>query len=260
MLTINNKEGSIKIKTAWKQNKIYLTAVKRSNNELFLPEISVDEQIITKDNQTTITLKTKYQSAATKGCIDYILIVPETLTATLVNDTGDIIVNELAAPVTATTINGNISIANTKHTITAQVQEKGGILIDRAKGNIRATCANGDITIEDAANSIIATCQKGSIFTTLTNIPPTSRIILTAHSGNVELGMPTMVNASVSGKTERGSIKSDHYITLKPRITKLNNEIWAQFKREIDGTIGTGEAEIKLCTNSGNIKITEVTV
>lgn len=258
-LTIHNKEGSIKIKTAWKQNKIYLTAIKKSSNELFLPEISIDEQLTTKDNQTNVTLKTKYRSTATKGCIDYVLIVPENMTVNLTNDTGDIIVNELNNPLIATTTHGNISIYNTKNTITAQAQERGSIIIDRAKGNVRATSANGDISIEDASNSIIATTQKGSIYTTITNLPPTSRILLTTHSGNIELGMPSLVNASVSGKTERGSVKSDHYITLKQRITKLNNEVWAQLKREIDGTIGTGEAEIKLNSGSGNIKITEIT-
>lgn len=259
-LTITNKEGSVKIKTAWKQHTMYVTAVKRSNNELFLPEISIDEQLITQENKTNVLLKTKYHSTATKGSVDYVVIIPETMTVTIANETGDITINELISPIAATTTNGNIAISNTKNTVTAQVHDRGSIIINNAKGNVRATTVQGDITVKDATNSIIATTQKGSIITTIATVLPTSRILLTAHSGNIELGMPSLVNATVFGKTARGSIKSDHYITLKPRITKLNNEVWAQLKREIDGTIGTGEAEIKLNSGSGNIKITEITV
>jgi len=33
---------------------------------------------------------------------------------------------------------------------------------------------------------------------------------------------------------------------------------WTKFKKEVDGTIGTGEATIALHSINGNVKITEV--
>jgi hypothetical protein len=257
--TVHNQEGSIKVKNTWKQNKVYVTAIKKSSSQEFLPEITIDEQLTSKENASSLTLTTKYRSTATKGCVEYILIIPENATLHLVNNNGDIMVQETLQPLTATTQCGNICVTNTRNIVTAHAQEKGSIIIERAHGNVRAMTGNGDITIHDASNSVIASTQKGSIYTTASHVSPTSRIILSADAGNIELGMPALVNATIQGKTERGCVKSDHYITLKPRMTKLNNEVWSQFKREVDGTIGTGEAEIKLTSKSGTIKITEVT-
>jgi hypothetical protein len=71
------------------------------------------------------------------------------------------------------------------------------------------------------------------------------------------LALPDATNATVMGRASRGTIKSDHYITLRPIETKLNNFAWKRFKQEVYGTLGTGEAEIQVTTQRGNIVITD---
>ena len=190
--------------------------------------------------------------------MDYQLIVPTKTTLQLNTDNGSINVNEVNGEVHACTLYGNIEIRNSSNTITAQTEETGTITIANAKGNIKATTNKGDINIENAHKSILATAQKGTIYTSCDQVPATSRIVLNCESsGGINLTLPTTVNATLQGKTAKGELTSDHYVTIKPYTTKLNKNTRRELKKQVNGILGTGEADIRLTCNNGNIKILE---
>jgi hypothetical protein len=81
--------------------------------------------------------------------------------------------------------------------------------------------------------------------------------VLHTDKGAIELALPTTINATITSKTAQGISICDHYVTLKPYTTKINADTWTRLKKEFEGTMGSGEAEIKLTSLHGNISITK---
>lgn len=257
-LNINNTHGNIIIVTEWQRKSICLKATKQAAKEEFLNEFSIKAKLEERFNGNHLTLKTVCSRKDVKGSITYNLIVPNHIALNLHTDQGIIRVHDVNGPVIATTQNGNIELKNVGNTITAQTEENGSIVIEKAQGNIKATTNKGDILISDANKSIIATTQKGNIITACTDVPPTSRIILNSESsGAITLSLPSTINATLQGRTARGNLTSSIPVTIKPFTTTLTKHTRKELAKQVDGILGTGEADIRVSSNNGNIKILE---
>ncbi len=253
-LIIENLHGNIEVTTEWGENTIFLKAVKQSSNPAHLEYIHVQEK--SSDNNI-LTICTRYDEQTIKGSVDYQLIVPANLKLILSTGNGSITIKESRGPITATTTSGSIEIYNTKSNINARTRKTGDIVIHQATGTIHATTNYGKVTIKDAKNSIIASTQKGKINIDCIEVPQTSTTQLNTVTGNITLALPVRANANIQGKTDYGLLTSDLYVTIKPQTTRLNNLAWTKFKKEVDGFIGTGDADIRLNSMYGNIKIVE---
>ena len=249
-LVIENNLGSIKIKTDWTQNTISLTALKKATADN-LARISID---INDQDKDTIRLQTVFQDSTVKGSVDYTLMVPKQMTVHLKTGKGTIKVKRFDGQVWATTDNGTIEIAHVANKVVATVAENGSISIDQSNGAIQATTNNGNIIINNAKQSVAATSTNGNITLQSTTVPPTSSIQLNA-GGTVAVYLPHETNAHLRAHTQKGKVFSDHYVTLASQTTKLNNQTWSQLQKSIEGTLGTGEADIFLSSSYGSIKI-----
>lgn len=257
-LTINNLDGDITITTEWKRNTIHIRAITKAAKEEDLKTFSVNAQRKEEFDGNHLNLQTVCSSKEAKGAVHYQLIVPSEIALNLHTDRGNIKIHDVHGQVVANTQFGDIDIKNVSNIVTAQTEENGSINIEKALGNVKATTNKGNISITDAAQSIIASTTKGHITTACTQVPSTSKIVLNSESsGSITLAMPSSVNATLQGKTAKGRLTSDHYITLKPITTKLTSQTRKELARQVDGILGTGEADIRLSSNSGNIKITQ---
>jgi F0F1-type ATP synthase epsilon subunit len=252
ILALKNKQGNITI-SEWDQATIQLKATKQCYKQEELENIKVETQA--SDRKVVITTKHKEKC---NGSVDYELIVPRTVKVDITTEKGSILINKVNAPVIATTEIGDITISDTKGAIVASTQ-RGSININNTTGNIRATTVNGNITIDKASRNITAQTTTGAIHTTCTSIPALDTIALSTKSGNITLTLPKKINAELQARTARGKVTSEHYITVKPQTVQLNKQTWARLKKEVDGTLGTGEATIRLHAQSGNIKILKTT-
>ncbi len=252
-LALKNISGDIFIKE-WDQNSIQLKATKQASKEEDLK--NVDIKIATR--KKGIVVSTKRQNKKCNASINYELIVPRKIRVSVATTKGSISVEKLNATVKAKTDNGDINISDTKGNIVAATN-RGSITINKATGNIRATTVSGNITIDKASRNVVAKTKSGAIYTTCSDIPALDTVALSTQSGNITLTLPKKVNAELQAKTTRGKVTSEHYITVKPHTVQLNKQTWARLKKEVDGTLGTGEATIKLQAKSGNIKILKTT-
>lgn len=254
-LSVSNIAGNITITTEWKRNTICLKAIKKTAKPELLEMITLKAQ---QSNNHDLILASIFAQESLKGALEFQLIVPSDMKLNLSTDNGNIIIQDVNGQVIATTLNGNIDIKNTTNNITAKTENNGHITITHAKGNVIASTQKGDIMITDATQSVVATTQKGNIITACSEVPATSRIVLNAEqSGGITLSLPAEVNATLQGKTTKGSLTSEHYVTVKPFTTRLDKNFHKQFKQTVNGFIGTGEADIRLTSNNGNIKILE---
>lgn len=257
ILTLKNTDGNIAITAEWKRDTICLKATKKvaSGENPDSLSIQTNQEEHFNGNHLIIT---SVHNNNIKGSIDYQLIVPAHVRLNLSTENGEIKVSDVKGPVAAKTASGDISIKNIANTVVAQTEQTGSIFIEKAQDNIKATANKGNITINQATKSIIANTQKGNIITSCNEVPQASKIKLnTETSGAITLAMPTSVSATVQGKTMRGRLTSDLDITLQPCTTKLNKQTRRELEKQVNGTLGTGAAEIQLTSNSGNIKILE---
>jgi hypothetical protein len=240
----------IKIKTDWNQNNISFKALKKASKEN-LAKISI--QVDTSDPDS-IRVTTLVADASVQGSVDYTLMVPKHMAIRLKTKKGTIKVKRFDGQVWATTDNGTIEIAHVTHKIFAQVTDNGSIKIEKSNGAIQATANNGNIWISDTKQSVAATTGNGSIDLRAASVPSTSSINLSA-SGTLQVSLPHDTNAHVVAHTKKGKILSDHYVTLAPQTTKLNPQAWSHIQKNIEGILGSGEADIKLSSSAGSIKI-----
>ena len=254
ILILRNKgEGNVVI-NEWEQNSIQLKATKFAPQKELLDNIDIHTALTKK----AITITTSYKDKKTKGSVNYELLIPKNTTIKVAVNKGSITVNRINGPISATTHTGNITVNNTKGVLIAKT-DRGNITVNKIQGNIRAITQNGNIIINESTKSIIAKTKKGAITTICKNVRSLDTILLSTQSGNIKLGLPAATNADLQARTSRGKLLSEHYITIKPQTVKLDRHMWARCKREVNGTLGSGEATIKLSATSGNIHIVKVT-
>jgi DUF4097 and DUF4098 domain-containing protein YvlB len=173
---------------------------------------------------------------------------------------GDTYIKDAHAPLRVSSQKGSITLVNPHNAVEAQSHIKGNIALYNPQGRIKAETNNGNISIFDAQSSVIADTQTGSIEMFAREVPSTSTIKLATVSGNIMLHLPPDVNADLQASTKQGTVTSDHFITLKPQTTQLNKYTWKRIQKQVDGTIGSGEAQIKLSSVKSNIKVLETKV
>jgi len=256
-LSISNIEGNITVQTGASSDTVLLQASKRANEQDTLANITLQESSAKKNNRSHLSLATVYVGEKTKGAVDYTLQVPSNLSLQLRTGNGTITVKGVNGKVIAQTTHGNIDIHETNGTVLAQTEHKGNITLDHINGDIKTVTANGKIDVVGATKSIIASTQKGNINTQMAKLENNTLLELNSNSGDITVGLPQSASARVTGHTDSGLLTSAHWIRLNPFTTQLDKNAWRQFRRSVEGTINAGEAEVKLTSASGNIKITE---
>lgn len=253
LLRLKNKNGNVTVKTDKDHTNIFLKAIKKSPEPEMLPNLTFSQK--TTGNQMHI--ESTYDENTVDGHIDFELIVPQKLALNISTDQGDILLKQNHAPCILSTQKGSIDSIDAWNTIDASTH-KGTIAFHKPRKHIKAHATKGNIFIYDAQESVIAHSDYGTVQMFAKAIPSTSTIKLTTVTGPILLHLPPDVNADLQASTKHGTITSDHFITLKPQTTQLNRHAWKRLQKEIDGTLGTGEAQIKLSSVRSDIKVIEI--
>jgi len=253
-ISIHNIHGPISIKTGWEKETICLKTIKKAKKQENLNNLTVT---INTTQPHHLVVSSHDLNKKRNDIIEYELIIPLNLAVQLKTKKGNIIINKINGPIKAMTDAGTITISNTKNTICAQTNKTGDIIIEKAQGSIQALSRHGNITINNPCNNITAHSTRGKLMVTCDTISPSSIFKLETITGNITLRTPTKTDAYITAKTTHGTVTSDHPITLKPYTTKLNSTAWNLFKKEIEGTLGSGGAQIAFKSTHGNVKIVE---
>lgn len=256
ILTVKNKQGNVSIKTDQHQKSIYVKATKKSAEPEMLPKIAFNHEIKNQD----MIIESAYNPDEVDGYIDLEIIVPQKMAFNVSTQEGDTYIKDANAPLRVSTQKGSITLVNPCNSVDAQSHVKGNIALHKPAGRIKAETNHGNISIYDAQSSVVAETQTGSIEMFAKDVPSTSTIKLATGSGNIMLHLPPDVNADLQASTKYGTVTSDHFITLKPQTTQLNKYAWKRIQKQVDGTIGSGEAQIKLSSIKSNIKVLETKV
>lgn len=253
LLMVKNECGNVTVAADKNETLIALKVTKKSPQLERLPKLTYKQSVNGQElciEPTTAELQ-KHES------IDFDIIVPQRLAQTIMTQKGNILSKDCATPSRLSTTQGNIEVCNAYNSVDASTQEKGSIIFMSPQARIKAQTHNGNITIFNSHHSVIASTQNGNIKWHAKEVPSTSIINLASVSGTISAHLPPEVNADLQAYTERGTITSDHLITLKPFTTQLNRQAWRRLQKEVEGTLGSGEAQIKLSSVKSDIKLLE---
>lgn len=250
-IVIDNTHGDIVIKTAWNQPTIVLKAtISCAKQEQETVHIIDDIS-----NPKEFALRTITDDESNKSKVHYELIVPANIKLQLSTNKGNITIYDAHGITMATTQDGAIYLHNVHNKVCATTRNSGSIYSKECSGPLYATTKRGNITLSDIHNTVVAKTESGKIAVHCKDLPNDSQIDLSSIWGNIVISLPEESHANVKASTQKGTCVCDHYVTLRPQTTKLNNSAWTQFKRTVDGTIGNGTVPVQISSVGSNIRI-----
>ena len=121
----------------------------------------------------------------------------------------------------------------------------GTVKVSDIQGPIKATVNVGSIICNQVVADIELESNVGSVEVRYAHAAPAAcNAEITTNVGSIEFAGPPELSAQVNARTNVGSIKTAHPITVVGKIGK-----------SIEGKIGSGEGKVRLTTNVGSIDI-----
>ena len=143
------------------------------------------------------------------------------------------------------THNGSVDITNTTGKVTA-ITHNGRVVTQNVTGDHRLTTHNGRVECHNISGDVRLETHNGSVDVVYSNnAPPPGRMEIVTHNGGIDFTSPPNFSANVDVSTHNGSIHTSLPITIVGEVNK----------KELRGTIGSGEGKLRLETHNGSIKI-----
>jgi len=176
VIRVSNINGSVDI-TAWDQEEISVTAVKKGKTQSDLDRI----EVIIEAQPDRLVIATKQErrpwwlwwKPGPKGSVRYTLRVPATVTLEKIS-----------------TVNSNVAI-------------------DGVTGLVRANTVNGRVEAYGLAASATLTTVNGGTIAAFDRVPEDAHIKLSTVNGSCEVRLPAGVNARLDASTVNGSVRCD---------------------------------------------------
>ncbi|MDH4043822.1 MAG: DUF4097 domain-containing protein [Gemmatimonadota bacterium] len=159
---------------------------------------------------------------------------------------GGITVRGAGAAVDLNTVEGDISLEGGRGRISVSGVE-GTVTVTGARGDLTVETVEGDITLDgvESTNVDLSTVDGDIVYRG--TVQDGGRYRLTSHDGDIELGVATGLNATVSVATFDGSFEADP--AFRVQISEVRPG------RRFSFTLGTGSARVELETFDGEIRL-----
>jgi hypothetical protein len=284
---LSNISGDIEVKT-WDKAEVSIKALKVSNTDSEEQAKKNFEKVnieVTEEGNT-LRIETKYEKNYFKQknrqvSVDYWLTIPSKADANMTSVSGDVSLekiggatkatsvsgevelNGMAGPVKGKSVSGDVSVADAMsgvecESVSGDVHVKnvvggaevksvsGGITVQNCKGDIDAEVVSGDVELMDVAGAaeVNAKSVSGGV-TYVGDIASDGSYSMHSLSGSIVLKIPADSAFDLSAKTFSGGIESDFEIKMSGKISK----------KELQGTVNGGGAEIEAKTFSGDIHL-----
>ncbi|MDP1570890.1 MAG: DUF4097 family beta strand repeat-containing protein [Vicinamibacterales bacterium] len=122
----------------------------------------------------------------------------------------------------------------------------GGIAIRGVQGSIRFETTNGGVTLADLGGDVRGATRNGGLNVTLGGAQwDGAGLDVETSNGGVNLRVPDGYSAELTARTVNGGLRSEVPLTVQGRID-----------REINSTLGSGGAPVRVRTTNGGLRIT----
>jgi len=236
---------------------------------------------VTRENGV-LKVWTKYPKPSIKNLnvsVNYKVMIPSQAAINARSVSGDVTLENIGGKASAETKSGDVTVIGAKNGANAEtvsgdvkvVDVQNGVYCKTASGNVDAKnitgntdldCVSGNVTAENIRGDVEADTVSGNVklidisdadvvkgktmsgtATYLGDIKPNGRYSLNAHSGIVEMTIPSGSAFDLDASTFSGSIKTEFEIMMSGTLSK----------RKISGSVNGGGADVNLKAFSGNV-------
>ncbi|MFQ5868737.1 MAG: DUF4097 domain-containing protein [Candidatus Zixiibacteriota bacterium] len=171
----------------------------------------------------------------------------------LVNVEGDLNLEGSSSGVYIDHLSGDVFIDNTSGDIKIYKLEgdlvidnsSGDLLLNESHGNLRVSTSSGDISVHKHRGAVNINSSSGDVEVELTSVEGKKHYLKTS-SGDVRLYLPEDIDGWIEVETTSGEIHS-----------RLPLELSSISEKKVRGRLGAGNAEIEICTISGDVGLTK---
>jgi DUF4097 and DUF4098 domain-containing protein YvlB len=224
-IKIQNVSGDIKV-MGYDGSTVTVTGTKKGRN----PE---RVEIVDRSSEGRVDVGVEYPDCH-NGCnasVDFEVRVPRSINFNfdkLSTASGDIEVESVQGNLKASTASGDVTIKN-------------------ASGSIKANSASGEVRVTDVAGEVNASTASGDVEVTITRLEGTGNMSFSSASGDVNVRMPSNLDADVSLSTVSGNVKTDFPI-------EVEKDRWGAGSRA-KGKLGNGTRMVRLSSASGDVSL-----
>lgn len=248
-LEVNNYGGVIVVR-AWTQDRVRVTASHSSRTQVRVSASESEVSVHAEGHRGTPQLT------------DFEISVPRSMALRLSGTYTHIEVDGVDGAVSAETVEGDVTLRGGNGTATLKSVE-GDVMVTGARGRVDAASLEGVVHIAQATGEIVAETVDGDIFLEGIDSPSVEanttdgdiyydgtikdngRYRLVTHDGDVTVGIPERVNATVSVVIFDGDFESSFPV----QITQSQRRGRFQF------TLGSGGARVELETFDGDVEL-----
>jgi hypothetical protein len=238
---------------------------------------------VTRENGI-LKVETKYPKPSIKNLsvsVNYKVVIPSQATINARSVSGDVTLENIGGKAAAETKSGDVTVMGARNGAKAEtvsgdvyvVDIDNGAYCKTASGNIKAknvtgnadlNCVSGDVTADiikgdveadtvsgnvkllniSGANVVKGKTMSGSAIY-LGEISQSGRYSLNAHSGRVEMTIPSNSAFDLNASSFSGSIKTDFKVVMSGTLSK----------KKISGSVNGGGADVNLKTFSGSVHL-----
>lgn len=236
---------------------------------------------VTRENGI-LKVETKYPKPSIRNLsvsVNYKVVIPSQASIKARSVSGDVTLENIGGKAAAETKSGDVTVAGARNGANAEtvsgdvdvVDIDNGAFCKTASGNVTAkdvtgnadlNCVSGDVTAENIRGDVEADTVSGNVKlldisganvvkgktmsgSTVYNgdISSSGRYSLEAHSGKVEMTIPSSSAFDLNASTFSGSIKTDFEVMMSGTLSK----------KKISGSVNGGGADVNLKTFSGSV-------
>ena len=282
---IRNVSGSVEVKTWDRNEvKIDALKVSRANSMDKAKENAAKVDIVVTRENGILKVETEYPKPSVKGLnvsVEYKITIPSQAAIRARTVSGSVTLENIGGKADGDTKSGNVTVMGAKNGTNAQTVSgdvtvsdvtngaycktaSGTVEAKNVTGNADLKCVSGNVIAENIRGSVEAETVSGSVRLTDISgaeiiegktmsgrvvyngdISSSGRYSLEAHSGTVEMTIPSGSAFDLSASTFSGSIKTDFEIVVSGTLSK----------KKISGSVNGGGADVRLKTFSGNVHL-----
>jgi len=239
-LNVININGNIEIIKA-DNSEITMEAVQTTN----YGEKSLKNCMVEVSEGKNFKIETIHKTKNPRVSTSYKIYVPDMVKlGNLTSSNGNIKVEGQQGDAIFKTTNGNVTVNMFDGNLGVKTSN-GKIQIDGVTGVVNLKTSNGKINVENTPMLEIAKTSNGSVSVEMAAL--TNDLEIDTSNSSVALYLPKNANATVSGGTSNGSIKT--FDLEFSNFEKRNNKF--------SGELGKGTHEVTISTSNGSIKVYE---
>lgn len=148
--------------------------------------------------------------------------------------TGDIFIDNTSGDIKIYELEGDLVVDNSS----------GDLLLKNSHGNLRVSTSYGDVSVHKHRGGVNISSSSGDVEVELTTVEGKKHCLETS-SGDVHLYLSEDVDGWIEVETTSGEIHS-----------RLPLELSSISEKKLRGRLGAGDAEIEICTISGDVGLT----